>query len=153
MNKELDDREEPINETSRDVARILLAEDSRINQKVVCIILEKAGFSVDVVGNGLKVMEAVESGSYDLILMDCMMPGMNGYDATAAIRKMDGVISGIPIIALTANTTKRDRVRCIKAGMDDYLVKPLDKPVILKTIKKWIHQPEKVGFRIMRSGT
>ncbi|MBU8922569.1 MAG: response regulator [Bacteroidales bacterium] len=138
MNKDLDGREELVDHTSRSKPRILLAEDNRVNQKIACLMLEKAGFCVDVVEDGLQATEAVESRSYDLILMDCMMPGMDGYKATAKIRRMNGAKSRIPIIALTANTMMGDRDRCIEAGMDDFLPKPINRSGMLEIIDRWI---------------
>ena len=106
--------------------RILLAEDNKVNQTFAVRTLEKQGHSVDVVENGNEVLESFRSGKYDLILMDVEMPVMNGYEATQQIRKIEkNADQHIPIIALTARAIKGDREKCIKAGMDDYLPKPI----------------------------
>ncbi len=106
-------------------ARILVVEDNAVNQKVARMMLEKLGMQVEVIGNGADAIPAVEHGSFDLVLMDCQMPVMDGYEATAAIRALGGRGRDIPIVALTAHAMAGDRARCLTAGMDDYLVKPL----------------------------
>jgi len=122
-------------------ARILLAEDHEISQEVASTILRRAGFLCDVVSNGKEAVEAVKSAKYDLVLMDCQMPEMDGFQATQAIRSLerDRLLSGgpnerIPIIALTANAMRGDRERCLAAGMDDYGSKPLDTARLLRLI-------------------
>lgn len=106
--------------------RILLAEDNAINQKVALRLLESRGHRVVVVGDGAEAVRAFGTGEFDVILMDNQMPGMNGLDASRRIREREEVTgSHIPIIALTASAMKGDRERCLEAGMDDYLSKPL----------------------------
>jgi two-component system, sensor histidine kinase and response regulator len=124
--------------------RILVAEDNIINQKVVVRQLEKLGYQVDVVSNGLDVLEAIRKISYALILMDCQMPEMDGFETTAVIRGQSGKISRIPIIAMTAHVMKGDRQRCLASGMDDYLSKPVTREKLDSTLKKWLleSQPE-----------
>ncbi|MGA1826367.1 MAG: response regulator, partial [bacterium] len=124
-----------IADARRSKVHILLAEDHYINQKLILRILFKLGYSADAVSNGLEVLEALESTIYDLILMDCEMPKMNGYDATREIRrkKID-----IPIIAMTANAMKGDREKCINVGMNDYLTKPVNTKVLVDMIEKWL---------------
>jgi PAS domain S-box-containing protein len=114
-------------------ARILLAEDNEISKEAAVELLALAGYECEPVANGKQVVQAVLEHQYDLILMDCQMPEMDGFDTTRAIRKLekDGTLSRrgngrIPIIALTANAIKGDRERCIESGMDDYVTKPLD---------------------------
>ncbi|MEK6676749.1 MAG: response regulator [Planctomycetota bacterium] len=126
-------------------ASILLAEDNEISQEVAATILRRAGFLCDVVSNGKEAVEAVRAGVYNLVLMDCQMPEMDGFQATQAIRsfEQERVLSGgpderIPIIALTANAMQGDRERCLTAGMDDYLTKPLYPEQLIETIKRFL---------------
>jgi two-component system sensor histidine kinase/response regulator len=117
---------------------ILVAEDDRVNQLVVGRMLEKAGHRVDIVGGGREAVNAVSRTEYDLMLMDCLMPDMDGFDATRAIRAAeDGTERHLPIIALTANAMPEDRETCLAAGMDDYLTKPLSKPALLEALERW----------------
>ncbi len=121
-------------------ARILLVEDNSVNQKVGQTMLEKFGYSVDIANNGLEALEAVEGKLYDLILMDCMMPKMDGYAATAEIRRRQnaGQLRHLPIIALTANAIEGDREKCLTAGMDDYLAKPFKAEILRRVINSWV---------------
>ncbi|MFM9883777.1 MAG: response regulator, partial [Burkholderiales bacterium] len=108
-------------------AHVLLADDNPINQTVACAMLRKLGYEVDAAQNGKEAVTAAARGGYDLILMDCQMPVMDGLEASAAIRAREGSEpSGarVPIIALTANAAQVDRERCIAVGMNDYLAKP-----------------------------
>ncbi len=114
--------------------RILLVEDNMINQKVALAMLSGTGYQVDAVADGAAAVEAFGLEHYDTILMDCQMPGMNGYQATAAIRESEGPDRHTPIIALTAGARSEDRTRCLSAGMDGYLVKPVDKNVLLELL-------------------
>jgi CheY-like chemotaxis protein len=123
--------------------RILLAEDNIFNQKVTQIMLEKFGLSSDIANNGREVLEALGRKEYDLVLMDVQMPEMDGLEATEKIRKADsGVLNPhIPILAMTANAAKEDREKCLAAGMDDYLSKPVNADEMLHLIRKYI-QPD-----------
>jgi two-component system, sensor histidine kinase and response regulator len=106
--------------------RILLAEDNPVNQRLASRLLEKRGHSVEVAGNGREALEALKKGRFDLMFMDVQMPVMDGFEATAAIRKLeDGSGFRLPIVALTAHAMKGDREKCLAAGMDGYLTKPI----------------------------
>ncbi|MDH5473485.1 MAG: response regulator, partial [Gammaproteobacteria bacterium] len=117
--------------------RILLAEDNLTNQRLAVQILTTLGHSVDVVSNGIEAVEYAAKGDYDLILMDCQMPVMDGYEATAAIR---GEESGrrVPVIAMTANVMKYDREKCLAAGMDDYISKPINIVSFQQVLNDWL---------------
>jgi len=116
---------------------ILLAEDNPINQMVALHILKKFGFRADAVANGQEALKALEMVPYDLVLMDVQMPEMDGFSATGKIRQLDSEMRRVPIIAMTAHAMKGDRERCLEAGMDDYLAKPIEPQDLLKKINKW----------------
>ena len=126
-----------IAEQKRRKVRILVAEDNPMNQKLAVALLKKAGYPVDAVENGRMVMEALNRTAYHLILMDVQMPEMDGFEATKAIRKMEGVNKHAPIIAMTAHAMKGDRERCLQVGMDDYISKPIEPQELFNVIKKW----------------
>ena len=113
---------------------ILLAEDNLINQKVTVAMLADSGYEVDTATDGLLAVEAATTRSYDAILMDCQMPGLSGYEATAAIRTHEGSTRRTPIIAMTAGARREDRERCLAAGMDNYLSKPVTKTDLLRIL-------------------
>jgi signal transduction histidine kinase/DNA-binding response OmpR family regulator len=121
-------------------ARILLVEDNLTNQEVARLMLEAFGCSVHIANNGLEALEAVQKNSYDLVMMDCMMPEMDGYQATRRLRKLQqaGSLPYFPIVALTANAIKGDREKCLNAGMDGYLAKPFSAESLLTTIQDWV---------------
>jgi signal transduction histidine kinase/DNA-binding response OmpR family regulator len=120
--------------------RILLAEDNLVNQKLALRLLEKRGFEVTVVGNGRAAVEAAEKGPFDVILMDVQMPEMDGFEATAAIREKEKLTGAhIPIIAMTAHALKGDQQRCMEAGMDAYLSKPIRTAELFKTIEEFLN--------------
>ena len=120
--------------------RILVAEDNPVNQRLVVRQLEKLGHQARVVTTGFEVIEEVareRSYSYDLVLMDCMMPGMDGLEATRRIRAMEGEVARIPIVAMTANAMSGDRERCLEAGMDDYVSKPFRVEELAAAVLRW----------------
>ncbi len=116
---------------------ILLAEDNPINQRVATVMLEHLGFNVDVVDDGAQAVQATTSTQYQAILMDCQMPVLDGYEATGEIRRQQGVSTRIPIIAVTASAMKSDQQRCLAAGMDDYLPKPLTLKALSAVLDRW----------------
>jgi signal transduction histidine kinase/CheY-like chemotaxis protein len=120
-------------------ARILLAEDNVINRKVAQSLLNKLGCQADMVVNGREAVQALERIDYDIVLMDCQMPEMDGFEATAVIRDPSSKVLNhqVPVIAMTANAMQGDREQCINAGMDDYLSKPMTKDKLSEILKKW----------------
>ncbi|CAM2065837.1 Histidine kinase [Sulfidibacter corallicola] len=120
--------------TSSQKMRILVAEDNPVNQKVIGRLLDSLGYAFQVVSNGEEAIAEVTQGSYGLMLMDCQMPVMDGYEATSRIRKMESIGARLPIIALTANSVKGDRERCLAAGMTDYLTKPISKKRLIRVL-------------------
>ncbi len=124
--------------------RVLVADDNPINQLVVVKAVHSLGYAAEVVSNGEGAVEAVTRDHFDVILMDCQMPGMDGYAATAEIRlrevaKDDG--RRVPIVAMTANSIEGDQERCFAAGMDDYLTKPLRLHTLARTLTRWMADP------------
>jgi CheY-like chemotaxis protein len=118
--------------------RVLLAEDNLVNQKLASILLQQLGLTVDVVDSGSKAIQAFERNEYAVILMDCQMPNMDGFEATKAIRKLEALRgSYTPIIAVTALAMVGDRERCIAVGMDDYISKPIDRQVLKIKLNHW----------------
>lgn len=120
---------------------ILIAEDDPVSQIAIGTILEKLGFAVNIVSNGKDAAEAARIKKYDMILMDCQMPEMDGYEAAKIISSQASAFKSAdaPIIALTASAMKGDRERCIEAGMKDYLTKPLRTDILIKTVDKWLN--------------
>jgi PAS domain S-box-containing protein len=124
--------------------RILMAEDNHINQMVLLAMLGRLGLVVDPVVNGAQAVEALQSINYDLVLMDCEMPQMDGYEATRRIRNAaTGTLNpGIPIVAVTANAMPGDREKCLRIGMDDYLAKPIEPDELARVLAKWLGEPK-----------
>ena len=117
--------------------RVLLAEDNVLNQTVAARMLEKLGYVVDVVGNGEEAVAAIKRRSYAMVLMDGQMPGMDGYEATRAVRAMESGARHTPIIALTASAMREDRDRCLEAGMDDFIAKPVTPEHLEGVLDRW----------------
>jgi PAS domain S-box-containing protein len=131
----------PMADRPQQSLRILLAEDNPVNQKVALRQLQSLGYMADVVANGQEVLDLLQKVSYDLILMDCQMPVMDGYEATRRIRQQERLEKGsrrrAVIIAITANAMQEDRERCLQAGMDDYLSKPVLKEDLERVLNHW----------------
>ena len=117
---------------------ILVVEDNAVNQQVALLELEYLGIRADAVGNGLEAIAALSAIEYDLVLMDCQMPEMDGFEATKKIRTMKQPCSLVPIVAMTAQAMEGDRARCLDAGMDDYLSKPIDRIELLTALRHWL---------------
>ncbi len=122
--------------------RVLVAEDNLMNQKVAVRLLQKVGYQADVVTNGRLAVDAVRNNHYELVLMDCQMPEMDGFEATAEIRRLEGKNRHTIIFALTANAMMGDRERCLDAGMDDYLSKPFDLAALQSAVDLWMTKDE-----------
>jgi CheY-like chemotaxis protein/HPt (histidine-containing phosphotransfer) domain-containing protein len=116
---------------------VLVVEDQPVNRMVAQQMLERLGCRVQTAGSGLEAVEKASSRDYAAILMDCRMPGMDGYQAAAAIRALPGSRGAVPIIAVTAEALDRDRQRCLDAGMDDFLSKPIRRPQLAAALRKW----------------
>ncbi|PLY01176.1 MAG: histidine kinase, partial [Desulfuromonas sp.] len=119
-------------------ARVLLAEDNQVNQQVAKGVLRKFGCQVDLAMDGAQAAHLAAEKHYDMIFMDCQMPRMDGYEATAEIRRQEDGDSHVPIVALTANALTGDRERCLAAGIDDYLSKPFSQDGILQILQRWL---------------
>jgi CheY-like chemotaxis protein len=126
----------PAGPTAKPV-RILLAEDNVINQKVALGLLNNIGYAADVAGNGLEVLSALDLRRYELILMDCQMPELDGYETTQRIRTRPDCKT-IRIIAMTANAMRGESEKCLEAGMDDYLSKPVRLELLRDMLARWM---------------
>ncbi len=122
-------------------SRVLLAEDNPVNQLVARRMLALLGCEVELAENGQAVLELLECGEFDLILMDCMMPRMDGYEATAEVRRRQTASQRTPIVAMTANAMEGDRERCLAAGMDDYISKPVSRDALAAALGRWVPKP------------
>jgi CheY-like chemotaxis protein/HPt (histidine-containing phosphotransfer) domain-containing protein len=119
-------------------ARILVVEDNPVNQQVACGWLRKLGYRADVAANGFEALEALERIPYAAVLMDCQMPEMDGFQATAELRRREGESTHTPVIAMTANVMQGDRERCLEAGMDDYVPKPVHLEDLDAALRRWL---------------
>ncbi len=122
---------------SRTKRRALVVEDNPINQRVIVQMIERRGYRADVASNGLEALDRLSQEAYDLVLMDCQMPVMDGYEATREIRRLEGSNRHTPIIAVTANAMVGDREKCLAAGMDDYLSKPVKMEALEAMLNRW----------------
>ena len=119
-------------------ADVLVVEDNMVNQKVAVALLTRLGVRVDVASDGREAVERVQSRPYDLVLMDCQMPVMNGYDATIEIRRREGAAPPVPIIAMTADVIDDSKERALRAGMNDFVAKPVDMQVLSRALQTWL---------------
>jgi two-component system sensor histidine kinase/response regulator len=117
--------------------KILLAEDNEVNRMIAVALLRDAGHEVDVVEDGREAVEASLAGGYDVLLMDCQMPNLDGFEATREIRRREGNGPRLPIIALTAGALAEDREKCLAVGMDDHLGKPFDSEELAIKLSRW----------------
>jgi len=120
--------------------RILLAEDEPVNQEIARIVLEEVGLQVDVADNGAQALKMASGGAYDLVLMDVQMPVMDGLSATVALRRLPQC-AALPILAMTANAFAEDKVRCLEAGMNDFITKPVVPAALFATLLHWLARP------------
>ena len=133
----------PVTQPSvRENAHVLVAEDNPVNQRVAVRQLQRFGIEPQIVSNGSEAVDALATRDYDLVFMDCQMPEMDGYEATAAVRAREGTARHTPIVAMTANALEGDRDRCIRAGMDDYLAKPVLESDLARVLARWLPAKE-----------
>ena len=120
--------------------RVLLVDDNLVNRKVAAGMLKKLGLAVEMAEDGQQAVDILSQQEFDLVLMDCMMPNMDGYEATKVIRAPNSSVlqHKIPIIAMTANAMQGDREKCLAAGMDDYIAKPIKKDLVVQTLSRWL---------------
>jgi CheY-like chemotaxis protein len=118
--------------------RILAVEDDPVGRELVETILRGAGYQVDTAADGRSAVEAVGGGGYDLVLMDVQMPGMDGLGATRQIRSNEQEGQRVPIVAITAYALEEERQRCLQAGMDDFVTKPIEPETLVNTVRRWV---------------
>jgi len=142
----------PTDETGVPAACVLVVEDNPINQTVAVKMLERAGLRAEVAHDGRQAVDMTARRSYSAVLMDCQMPKLDGYGATAEIRLREGSERHTPIIAMTANAMKGDRERCLEAGMDDYLSKPVTPPRLRLVLEGWVTMTASAGVETPVAG-
>jgi CheY-like chemotaxis protein len=140
-----DDRAEPplLLETAGNKGHILIVDDNPVNQLVALRAVRGLGYSGEAVEGAYEALEALHTRRFDLVLMDCQMPGMDGYEATAEIRRLEALAGShtrTPVVAMTANAIEGDRERCIAAGMDDYLAKPVRLVPLAGALERWVRR-------------
>ena len=118
--------------------RVLVAEDNPVNQKLAIRLLQQLGLEVDLAGHGVEAVARALATRYDAIFMDCQMPEMDGYDATRELRKREPAGRRTPIVAMTANVMDGDRERCLEAGMDDHVAKPVTRQALVAALERWV---------------
>ncbi|MCG8605454.1 response regulator, partial [bacterium] len=126
------------NEVESEKTRVLVAEDNVVNQKIAAKMLKKLGCRVDIAGNGVEAVEMTELCPYHLVFMDCQMPEMDGFEATAEIRSREKNGEHIPIVAITSYTVAEAQERCLSIGMDDFIHKPISKKVLHQRLERWV---------------
>src|SRR5262249_37423442 len=127
-------------ELSSRAREVLLVEDNPLNQRLAVRILEKLGCEVKVAENGRIALRLLESQSYDIVFMDCQMPEMDGYSAARERRASQGPMAKVPVVAMTANAMRGDRDKCLAAGMDDYVSKPIGRDDFVRMLERWCGQ-------------
>jgi len=124
--------------SARKPGRILIAEDVAVNRTLALYQLRKIGYEADAVANGLEALRSLKTVPYDLLLLDCHMPEMDGFEVSARLRAMSGRLKDLPIVAMTADALSGDRERCLSAGMNDYVAKPVDIGELEKVLARWM---------------
>jgi two-component system, sensor histidine kinase and response regulator len=127
------------------LGHVLVVEDNEINQLVACALLEQLHYTYEVAADGYEALEALDRSRFSAVLMDCQMPELDGYAATRALRARDHVGRAVPVIAMTAGVTEEERKRCLAAGMDDYISKPVDVAKLTATLSRWTSTSEEVS--------
>jgi CheY-like chemotaxis protein len=130
----------PLGAARLGAGRVLLAEDNFVNERVAVYMLTKLGYQVDVARHGREAIDMLGKSGYGLVLMDCQMPEMDGFEATRIIRDRNSAVLDheIPVIAMTANAFPEDRARALACGMNDCLAKPVERPVLASILEKWL---------------
>jgi CheY-like chemotaxis protein len=124
---------------------VLVVEDSPVNQIVAVRALERCGCRSELAADGHEALEALARNHYDAVLMDCQMPGLDGYAATAELRRREAGGRRTPVIAMTAHAMVGDRARCLAAGMDDYISKPMKQAALAETLRHWLPRPQETS--------
>ena len=125
-----------------DAALVLVVEDSPVNRLVAVRVLERCGFRAHVVNDGREALHALASQRYNAVLMDCQMPDIDGYEATRELRRREDGTRHTPVIAMTAHAMTGDRERCLEAGMDDYIAKPVRSQTLNEVLRRWIDRSD-----------